>query len=331
MKLLITGVTGFVGRNFLLSALESGQYEAIYLPVRNRAKFEAQLKQDGIPANHPSLRVFEATAGDWKLGDAAQAEHAVHAAGVIFARTREEYWDTNVEGTIRLFRALKNPQKVVVLSSLAAAGPNATALARVERDSSEPVTWYGQSKLEMERRLAGEFAKVPYLLLRPPMIFGPRDQATLPLFKMVRNPVHFKPGYADKYFSVLSVDDLVEAIQTALGHSWSSSGGVYYVAHPHVITDRELLSNAAAVSGRPSRVVWVPQPLLKLASRLIDTIPTWRATIPSLSVDRAKEIWPKRWVVSAAAFERDFGWRAKTSFRQSLEQTRAWYLQTGQI
>ena len=330
MRLLLTGSTGFVGRNFLLGALASGRYDKIYLPVRSLTKFRAQMKQDDL-APHPALHPFESSAENWNLGDAAQAEHVVHGAGVIFARTWPEYSDTNVQGTVRLFEALKKPQKVVVLSSLAAAGPNATALARVERDTSAPVTWYGKSKLEMERVLAERFSHVPYLLLRPPMIFGPRDHATLPLFKMVRKPVHFKAGFTRKYYSVLSVEDLAEAIGMALEKPWAGNGRVYYVAHPDSITDRQLLQDAASVCGRPSRILSVPQPLLKLASRLIDTIPTWRTTIPSLSVDRAKEIWPNRWVVSATAFERDFGWGARVPFKESLDRTRAWYLRTGQL
>lgn len=41
------------------------------------------------------------------------------------------------------------------------------------------------------------------------MIFGARDHATLPLFKMVHKPVHFKAGFNTKYYSVLSVEDLL--------------------------------------------------------------------------------------------------------------------------
>lgn len=93
---------------------------------------------------------------------------------------------------------------------------------------------------------------------------------------------------------------------------------IYFVAHNAVITDRDLLRSVAEVCGCKSRVLAVPQWALKLASHMVDSIPTWRTTIPSLSVDRAKEIWPDRWVVSSASFEKDFGWTARMPFREAL-------------
>ncbi len=331
MKLLITGVTGFVGRNILLEALQQKQYEKIYLPVRSAAKLRQQLEQEGFATLPEQVQPIESSALHWNLGEAATSEHVIHAAGVIFARTREEYWDTNVEGTLRLFRELKNPTKVVVLSSLAAAGPCEGEAARKEGEVDSPVTWYGRSKMEMEQRLAQEFGSVPYVSLRPPMIFGPRDAATLPLFKMVRKPIHFKAGLHTKYYSFLSVEDLVAAVFMALSKPLAPGKRTYYVAHGTVVTDRELLKAAAEACGRPSRVLPVPQWALKLASRMVDSIPTWRATIPSLSVDRAKEIWPQRWVASSEAFERDYDWSARTNFNDSLRNTREWYVQSGQL
>lgn len=331
MKLLLTGSTGFVGRNFLLTLLEKNAYETIYLPVRSVAKLKEQFVQEGYSELPASVRAFEGDASDWNLGEAASAEHVVHAAGVIFARTQAEYRETNTEGTIRLFKSLRNPERVVVLSSLAAAGPSSAAQARREDQVESPVTWYGQSKLEMERRLAKEFPTSPYICLRPPMIFGPRDHATLPLFKMVGKPVHFKAGFYTKHYSVLSVDDLSEAIVAALGRPFPKNGRAYFVAHSQVITDRELLREAAKVCGQPSRVLAVPQWILKLVSQVVDNIPTWRTTIPTLSVDRAKEIWPTRWVVCSDSFEADFHWSARIPFPDALRQTRDWYIKSGQL
>ena len=48
MKLLMTGATGFVGRNLLLELLRKQIYETIYLPVRSEAKLKDQLKAEGF-------------------------------------------------------------------------------------------------------------------------------------------------------------------------------------------------------------------------------------------------------------------------------------------
>ncbi len=331
MTILLTGATGFVGRNLLLSLIQGGSYSKIYLPVRSLSKFKEQMKGEGYGELPEGVMAFETDASGWNLGEAAGAEHVVHAAGAIFAQTKAEYWNINVEGTLRLFAELKAPKKIIVLSSLAAAGPGAPGQPRKEDQQEAPVTWYGQSKLEMERRLAAEFGHMPYVCLRPPMIFGPRDHATLPLFKMMTKPVHFKPGFGAKYFSVLGVGDLCDGILAALSKPFPKNGRAYFIAHSEVITDWELLQNAARVCGRPSRILPVPQWVLKQVSKIVDSIPTWRTTIPTLSVDRAKEIWPNYWEVVSTDFERDFQWKAHTPFAQSLVQTRDWYLRTSQL
>jgi nucleoside-diphosphate-sugar epimerase len=203
MKLLLTGATGFVGRNILLQALKEKRYEEIILPIRDEVKLARQFTVDGYPKIPTEVTTVMASAGEWKL-QGLRVEHVIHCAGVLFARSKAEYFDTNVKGTLRLFKEIAQPQKAIILSSQTAAGPCEEGQAqRKEGDADAPVTWYGQSKLEMERKLAEEFPHLPYLCLRSPWILGPRDLATLPLFKMARKPVRFKPGFRSKYFSFI--------------------------------------------------------------------------------------------------------------------------------
>lgn len=334
MKLLITGVTGFVGRNLLLRALKEERYTGIYVPVRSLEKFRKLCVADGIHELPPHVFPVLTSAPQWDLKETA-FDHVIHSAGVIFARTQKEYYETNVDGTLELFRRIRPPQAAVVLSSQSATGPCAAATAcKQEEDVDHPLTWYGKSKLEMERRLKSEFPQLNYICLRPPMIFGARDQATLPLFKLARNPFLFKPGFRSKHYSYVSVNDLVNAIFLSLNSStqWETvRGRHFFVAANTPITDRTLLKSAARISRKKGMIVTVPQPFLWGVSRVIDTIPTWRATIPSLSVDRAREIWPDKWVVSSKAFQEKFGWQPVDEFVTTLKETRDWYIQSGQL
>ena len=334
MKLLLTGATGFVGRNFLLRALHEKRYDQIFLPVRSREKLQEQLAADGFPTIPGNVTTLIASAPDWGFHDLPVMDHVVHSAGVIFARTWEEYEETNVQGTLRLFEQIPRPGKAIILSSQSATGPCPDAGFKTEQDVDSPVTWYGRSKLEMERKVASQFPDLNYLFLRPPMIFGARDQATLPLFKMVKKPVHFKSGWHTKFYSYIDVSDLVAAIFAALDsrNDWSRlSRRYFFVASTEPITDRELIRSSAKVCKTYGLIVSVPQPILRGLSRVVDSIPTWRATIPSLTVDRAKEIWPKRWVVSSESFRNTFGWQPEKDLMTTLQETRDWYVKTGQL
>ncbi len=334
MKLLLTGATGFVGRTLLLRALREGRYSEIHVPVRSTEKLRAQLVGDGFDTIPSVVRPLEASAPDWNFSDLPRMDHVVHSAAALFAGSRQEYFRTNVDGTLALLRTLPAPGKVVVISSMAASGPCPPETAvRSEQDADRPVTWYGQSKLEMETRVRREFPSLPVVFLRPPLVFGARDQsAILPLFKMVKGPVRLKPGFKEKHYSFISVEDLVSAIFAALAGEYRGVAGChFFVAASQPVTDKDLIASASRAQGTRGVLLPIPQPLLWVASQCIDRVPLWRKLVPSLTADRAKEIWPERWVVSSKAFEEKFHWRATETLDSSLAATRDWYVRTGQL
>ena len=334
MKALITGASGFVGRNLVLKLHQDPKYSQLILPVRSRKKLESQLAREGLSSSDSKLKILETGAPSWQGLEGIEVDYLVHCAGLLFAREKDEFFETNVEGTLRLFRSVSF-KRAVVLSSQAASGPcQSGQLLKTEEDTENPITWYGRSKLEMENRLEKEFGQRDYICLRPPMILGARDSATLPLFKMVKGRVLFKPGFNPKYYSFVAVTDLVEAIQKGLGtsnKSQESQSKSYFVASDEVITDEMLLTTAAKAAEKKGLLVKVPQPLLKVVAKAVDAVPAWRAAGPSLSGDRAKEIWPDRWVVSSKKFAEEFSWSAGEGLLETLQDTYAWYVKNGEI
>lgn len=335
MTLLLTGATGFVGRNLLLRALRENRYSKIWVPIRDRNKLLAQLRLEGYEQLPPSVIPLEGSARNWNLGEAVKADHVLHAAGVLFSRREFDYLETNVEGTLRLLRALAPESRVVILSSQAASGPCGDGEnVKVESSPESPVTGYGRSKLEMEKRVASEFAERATVVLRPPMVLGPRDSATLPLFKMASGKVHFKPGFKPKWYSFVAVSDLVSAIFAAFENEsvWKTPGCKrYFITSGKPFSDRDLVSGAARAINRQGWLLPVPQSVLKIVSKVVDSVPRWAEAVPSLTADRANEIWPDRWVVSSQAFQDDFGWQPSAELLPVLTETGAWYQQTGQL
>jgi len=335
MKLLLTGSTGFVGRNLLLELLKRKTYERIYLPVRSEFKLRDQLRKEGISEIPSELNPLTMEAPKWDFSQLKDIDHVVHSAGVLSGSSLENYSKTNTEGTLKLMRTLSSPKKFVILSSQAASGPcGETQLCKTESDQDSPVTWYGASKLEMENEVEREFSEKGYVFLRPPMILGPRDTATLPLFQMAGGPVQFKPGFKDKTYSFVAVHDLVGAILNVLDSSVELAGlkpRKFFVASQETITDVELIKTATEVMQRPSRLVKIPQPIIWGVSQVVGNIPSLSKAIPNLSKDRAKEIWPDKWVISPKKFEEAFEWKANIGLRRALEETLDWYVKSGDL
>lgn len=323
MNLLLTGATGFVGRNALLRALPG--YGRIFAPVRSEAKLRSQLSGEGVAAeNVVALGADPATWGE------AAPDHAILGAGVLFARDRQEYFETNVDWKLRVIEALPETCRIVVLSSQSAGGPTPEGCAtRSEDDADAPITWYGESKLAMEQAIRERFPHRPIIILRPPMILGPRDQATLPLFKMGAGLVRLKPAWHTKSYSFIAVQDLVEAIFLALAAD-SLPDRSLYVAAPEPITDWQLIASAVQ-PGKTGLTLPVPQPAVRLLSAVVDAVPALRAQTPSLTRDRAREIWPPRWVVDGGRFDQWSGWSAKRGLVETMRETADFYRRTGQL
>ncbi len=308
-NLFVTGATGFVGRNLLIRASREGI--PVLAPVRNREKLFACLDEDGIARG--VVTAFSPEPAEW---NAVSPSHAVLGAGVLFARSRAEYFSTNVEWTLRILRALPPECRTVVLSSQSAGGATPDGRqARSEQDADAPLTWYGESKRALEQAIVREFPDRPIRILRPPMILGARDAATLPLFKMARSLVRTKPGLRRKEFSFLGVEDVVAAVYAAFD---LRERGPFYIGSEKPISDFDLIESAARAIGGHGITLPVPLPVVRLMAAVVDAVPSLRAAVPSLTRDRAREIWADRWVVNSEKFRQQTGWRPTVSLDEAL-------------
>ena len=320
--LLLTGATGFVGSNMLVQEVRHGT--RILAPLRNAEKLRRQLSTEGISG--ADVVALDADPSTW--GN-IRPTHALLSAGVLFARSREEYQSVNVDWTLSVLAALPADCKIVVLSSQAAGGPTpAGTHARTEEDADTPITHYGKSKLELENAIRRSHAGRSVTILRPPMVLGARDTATLPLFKMAAGLVRPKPGLRKKEYSFIAVEDLLEAVNISWEHS---NSGPFYIASDHTITDFELIKAAALTTNGCGITIPVPQVIIKCFSLIVDAFPKLRASAPSLTRDRARDIWVDRWVVNSARFRQITRWKSSRSLEYSLQSAHDFYMRAGML
>lgn len=325
MKLLITGSTGFIGRNLLLQALATEKWSEIITPARDPQKLRSLLSREGWIKLPPNLRILQSTPGHW--GDDLTCDAVVHCAGVLFGRSHAEYHGVNVEGTLALLRKIPESAKVVLLSSQSAGGPTPKECkTRDEMTPDMPITHYGRSKKEMEAACLSNFKYRDLLILRLPMVLGARDQAILPLFHLAARKWRPKPGFLPKHYSFISVQDLCAAIlRTLETETHTSTQQIYYVSHPQPISDCQLIECAGDLLGKKGRIVPLPHGFVRAAALLVDILPNMRRKIPSLTRDRVREIWPNHWVVDGSCFEKAFDCRCQIGLEASLSDALKWY------
>ncbi len=134
--------------------------------------------------------------------------------------------------------------------------------------------------------------------------------------------------------SLIHAEDLAAALVSAAGPA--AGGRVYYAAHPRVVTARQLLEAVhdavRRARGRgPARptVLRVPPGATRAALWITGTAARALGRRTLLSPDKGKELLATAWTCSAAALERDTGWRAAVDLPEGLARTADWYRTRG--
>ncbi|MFM8886118.1 MAG: hypothetical protein ACKOKC_06875, partial [Chthoniobacterales bacterium] len=103
------------------------------------------------------------------------------------------------------------------------------------------------------------------------------------------------------------------------------------VTSPGTISDADLMLTAARVSGGRGVLLPVPQTLLKPVAFASKFIPTIGEKVPSLTPNRAREIWADRWVIDPEPFHKASGWRGRATLEDTLARTLAWFQREGLV
>ena len=177
--ILITGASGFIGSAIVNKALDLGM--EVWAAVRHSSS--KQYLQDKR-INFIELDLSSAQQMTQALSK-LRFDYVVHAAGLTKALRQSDFFSVNTEGTKHFVEALKNSnqelQRFVYMSSLSVFGAIKEQMPYQpikETDTPRPNTAYGKSKWEAEKFLDGlEEAgyDLPYVILRPTGVYGPRE------------------------------------------------------------------------------------------------------------------------------------------------------------
>jgi nucleoside-diphosphate-sugar epimerase len=320
LHILLTGSTGFIGQRLARRIVERGG--TLTALVRRTSKRGVL---DSIGAR---IAVGDLLTGEGLSEAVKGVDCVLHLAGVTKARGPEGYFQGNAEGTRRLVKAmaeLSTPPRLVFCSSLAAAGPSVPGRPRREDETPAPVSLYGRSKLGGEQALR-EFAdRVPCVILRPPIVYGPGDQEFLPsMLPMARLGVMLKSGFGPKHYSLIHVDDLCTALLAATERGQTLSpndptAGVYMVSDGAEHRWEDFCLALAQAMGRTKPAV-VPVPetvsyVVGLGSELAARV---RGTIPILNRDKVREMSYPAWTCSTERAEKELGFTPAIPLAQGL-------------
>jgi nucleoside-diphosphate-sugar epimerase len=235
---LITGATGFVGKN-LVKYLASNQFIVKETSIR----FSNDIS---IPKVNTIIHLS---------GKAHDLKNAASAT---------DYYESNFELTKLLYDAFlkSDAEKFIFLSSVKAVA-DFTEDILVEDREPDPQTHYGKSKLLAEEYIQNQ--AIPenksYIILRPCMIHGPYNKGNLNLlYQFVKKGLPYPLGAFDNRRSFLSIDNLCFIIKNIINKSIES--GIYNVSDNDSISSNELISIIANSLKKREIIIKIPEKII---------------------------------------------------------------------
>jgi nucleoside-diphosphate-sugar epimerase len=198
------------------------------------------------------------------------------------------------------------------------------------------VSIYGQSKLAAEDALRAFAPTLDASIIRPPIVYGPRDKEFLPsLFRLARTGVIAKSGMGDKHYSLIHVDDLVAMIidvaERGARIDEAGSSGVYFCADGVDYTWDALARGAMTALGRRGAVVPIPEVITWLAASASSAAAHLTGRPAILSLDKMMEIREKAWTCSSDKARRELGWAPRVSFVDGMRDSVRWFRERGLV
>lgn len=237
--IVVTGATGFVGREVVKQARAQGYPVRAIVRDPGSNAAHALLAQDGVELFHGNVIYAPSLAGAL-LG----AKCVIHLVGIIREWKENTFQRVHTEATINVIDAAKaaGVKRYLHMSAL---GTRAGARSR-----------YHQTKWAAEE--AVRKSGLAWTIFRPSVIYGPGDQSITVLSKVLqRTPFIPVLGNGDSKIQPVSVENVAKCFVSAIKND-ATIGQSYDLCGPEAFTWNELYDKLQAFFGLRKPKVHLP-------------------------------------------------------------------------
>ena len=264
MRVLVTGANGFVGSALCPHLIELG-HEVV--PVVRRQSSIAD-------------EIIVHTVESWKAA-LKGCDSVIHLAGRVHLMKDQEqnpmqaFRVSNVDNTIELAKCAVEAgvRRFVFMSTIKVNGEETSPGCSFRpEDTTDPKSPYAISKWEAEQGLfeISERTGLEVVVIRPPLVYGCGAKGNLAaLIKRVKNGCPLPFGDIRNRRSMIGLDNLLSftVLCADIARSPNAKGQVFLVSDGEDVSTTELLHRIAKVYGRKSRLLSLPENLIRLAAR----------------------------------------------------------------
>lgn len=286
--ILVTGGTGFIGRNLVRSLVETGNQVRILLrPSKHSPK---------LPKGIPVEVAVSSLSDERGLRASMKGINTVfHLASAEREGARGDLNGVDVQGTAAISRSARDAgiERLIFISHHGADRISAFPALRAKGIAEG---WVSDSG-------------VPYTIIRTDAIFGPGDQFTLPIYQLLRQFLIFAmPGDGTTQLQPLFVDDLVHCLLMLLDSDhWidrtiSLGGG-------ELVSYKDVVRSVMQISKRNRPIIQITPAYLRTAALWMDQLfPRFPMSIywlDTLAMNRTTnlDVLPKEFGILPARFK----------------------------
>ncbi len=261
MKCLVTGATGFIGRELCQQLAAAGHEIVPY-------SCSGQALDDGTATIPIDLRTDSPDESDMACADVV-----FHLAGIAHQQAPAiDYEKVNHQAVVRLARQARiaGVKAFIFLSSVKAMGAAPGPAARAEGDGVLPLDDYGLSKWLAESALSREFrgGDMSVCIIRPTLVYGPHVKGNLQrLARGINRGLPRPPEIGGR--SMIAVGDLCRLMLT-LAEQRKAGVSTYIASDGEVYSLRRMYEAIRRARGRGRGLAWCPRWLWALACSLQD-------------------------------------------------------------
>jgi nucleoside-diphosphate-sugar epimerase len=267
---------------------------------------------------------------------ASKTAHVVNLAGILLRPGVDEATldALHVQGTQRLMRCLSSssshpPTRVVHVSTTGVLGPTGSE-PMDESAPPRPSNSYETTKLEGEQvALTWHGRGVGVVVVRPGLVYGPRDLHLLPLFHAIQRGTFRLIAGGRAQWQPIYAEDVAEAIARAAVQP-GADGNILQVVGKETISVAAFSSKIAARLGTRVRGPSIPYLLALGGGSLLELICRPFGIEPPLSRSRARTMVQNR-VYAGDSVESVLGFAPGRTLDDGLRDTISWYRSQGYL
>ena len=294
LNVLITGASGFVGQR-LVKALKQ---QDVYVVGVGRELIRSEADIFYAVPDFTANKTWQKP-----LKDCAVVVHLaarVHVMHEKVINPLTEFRLVNVEGTLRLAQEAANAgvKRFIFISSIKVNG-EFTEIDKpfTAQDAANPQDAYAISKYEAEQGLLliAQQTGMDVVIIRTPLIYGAGVKANFAsMFKAVKREIPMPLGAIHNKRSFVYVGNLVSLIESCINHP-AAKNQIFLVSDGHDLSTTELLQACATALGVRSRLLAVPQNLIKGCAAILGKQSVAQRLCGNLQVDISKTYTLLNW------------------------------------